>query len=113
MGQQVDIEKPTEPRDILRLMELKTGALFGAAAACGAMCADIDDAGVSRFYEWGKNLGVLFQRLDDIADGDGAADMALNRDAEVESLRAELRSLHSKPMPLAEAVYGIVVGEEA
>ena len=112
IGQQVDIEKPTGVCDILRLMELKTGALFGAAAACGAVCADIDDAGMSRFYEWGKKVGVLFQRLDDISDGDGIPDDYFNRDVEVQSLRAELQSLHTKPMTLTDAVYRVVVGEE-
>jgi len=52
MGQQVDIEKPTQPEDIQKLMELKTGALFGAAAACGAVCADADDEVMVRFYDW-------------------------------------------------------------
>lgn len=111
MGQQVDIEKPTQPHEILRLMELKTGALFGASAACGAICADLDDAGVKRFYEWGQKVGVLFQKLDDLHDGDGARDASFNRDTEVEGLRAELRSLHGKPMALTNAVYQAVVGE--
>jgi geranylgeranyl pyrophosphate synthase len=113
MGQQVDIEKPSDPKEILRLMELKTGALFGAAAACGAICSDRDDPGVRRFYEWGKKLGVLFQTLDDIRDGDGIADASFNRDTEIEALRGELRSLHDSPMPISEAVFRLIVGEEA
>lgn len=111
MGQQVDIEKPTEPREILRLMELKTGALFGAASACGALCGDMDDQSVNRFYEWGKNVGVLFQRLDDISDGDGAPDDSFNRDKEIEALRGELRSLRDAAMPVTEVVFRLIVGE--
>lgn len=112
VGQQVDIEKPTEPCQVERLMELKTGALFGASAACGAICADLDDGAVGRYLDWGRRLGVLFQRLDDIQDGDGVMDAPFNRDTEVESLRAELRSLHSRSMPLTEALFRIILGEE-
>lgn len=113
MGQQVDIDKPNKPAEIHRLMELKTGALFGASAACGAVCADADDATVTRFHEWGRKLGVLFQKLDDLSDGDGAAGVVFNKDKEVEALRGELRSLHDKAMPMTEAVYRAVVGEDS
>jgi farnesyl diphosphate synthase len=110
VGQHVDIEKPTDVATIHRLMELKTGALFGAAAACGAMCADCDDETTSRFDAWGTKVGVLFQKLDDVADGDGTAAATFNRDAEVSELRSELRSLCSSPLPLTEAVYEMIVG---
>lgn len=111
LGQQVDIEKPKEPSEIHRLMELKTGALFGASAACGAVCADQDDATTGRFFDWGRKLGVLFQKLDDLSDGDGVSGVAWERDKEVEVLRAELCSLHPGQMPLTEAVFAGVVGE--
>ena len=113
MGQQVDIEKPTEPLEIHRLMELKTGALFGASAACGAVCADRDDAVTGRFFEWGRKLGVLFQKLDDLSDGDGAPSLVCEKDKEIEDLRAELRSLHDTQMKLTEAVFNAVVGEDS
>ena len=112
MGQQVDIEKPTEPSAIHHLMELKTGALFGAAAASGAVCADTDDQVTTQFYVWGKKGGVLFQKLDDLADGDGTTDLTFNRDIEIEALLSELRALSAKPMHLTEAVYYTVVGQE-
>ena len=110
VGQQLDIENPTAPAFIHRLMELKTGALFGAAAACGAICADCDDEVTARFDAWGTKVGVLFQQLDDVADGDGAAAASFNRDAEVSELLSELRSLWSSPLPFTEAVYGMIVG---
>jgi geranylgeranyl pyrophosphate synthase len=112
MGQQVDIEKPTEPSAIHHLMELKTGALFGAAAASGAVCADTDDQVTTQFYVWGKKVGVLFQKLDDLADGDGTTDLNFNRNIEIEALLSELRALSAKPMHLTEAVYRTVVGQE-
>lgn len=112
MGQQVDIEKPTGAAEIHHLMELKTGALFGAAAASGAVCADADDQSTTQFYVWGKKLGVLFQKLDDLADGDGVKDVTFNKEIEIEALLGQLRSLSAKPMPLTEGVYRAVVGEE-
>jgi geranylgeranyl pyrophosphate synthase len=112
MGQQVDIDRPTDPKEIQRLMELKTGALFGAAAACGAICADCDDAMTERFYEWGKRVGVLFQRLDDLADGDGAPDTVWNKEGEIQELRTELSSLHPHPLPYTEGVYRMIIGEK-
>lgn len=111
MGQQVDIDRPAQPSEIHRLMELKTGALFGAAAACGAICADCDDAVTDRFYAWGMKVGVLFQRLDDLADGDGAAGVVWDKEGDIRDRLAELRSLDLRPLPHAEGVYRMIVGE--
>lgn len=112
IGQQVDIDRPTQPSEIHRLMELKTGALFGAAAACGAICADRDDAMTDRFYAWGMKVGVLFQRLDDLADGDGAAGVVWDKEREIRDLLVELRSLDLRSLPHAEGVYRMIVGEQ-
>ena len=111
VGQQVDIERPTDCDTRHRLMELKTGALFGAAAACGAICADCDDEATAHFEGWGTKVGVLFQKLDDVADGDGTAAASFNRDAEVADLLSQLKSLSSSRLPITEAVYGMIVGE--
>ena len=46
----------------------KTGALFVAAAAIGAMLANADGAAVRRFEIFAKNLGLAFQITDDILD---------------------------------------------
>jgi len=112
IGQQVDIDRPTGPHEIHRLMELKTGALFGAAAACGAICADIDDALTNRFYAWGMKVGVLFQRLDDLADGDGASADQWSRERETQALLTELRELNARSLPHTEEVYRMIVGEK-
>ena len=112
VGQQVDIDRPTTPSEIHRLMELKTGALFGAAAASGAVCADCDDAIVVRLQAWGMKVGVLFQKLDDIADGDGTSKVEWNREREISDLLSELRSLRSQPFLHTEAVYRMIAGEK-
>ena len=53
----------------------KTGALFVAAAAVGAMLANADPAAVHRIEVYAKNLGLAFQITDDVLDleGDEAA----------------------------------------
>lgn len=105
VGQQVDIEQPKTPEEVHRLMELKTGALFGVAAAAGAICADLTDEDTQRFYDWGVRVGVLFQRLDDIADGQVGYLGALDTVAETRVLLTELRGLRGHALPLAEEVF--------
>src|SRR5712691_1049397 len=46
----------------------KTGALFVAAAAVGAMLANISAAALQRIEVFAKNLGLAFQITDDILD---------------------------------------------
>lgn len=112
MGQQVDIDKPTDLAEVHRLMELKTGALFAAAAACGAICADTDDAATARFYTWGMKLGVLFQKLDDLADGDGIQGIPFEREKEIQDLYGQISALSGRAMPLTAGVFRALVGQE-
>ena len=46
----------------------KTGALFVAAAAVGAMLANADAATLRRIEVYAKNLGLAFQITDDVLD---------------------------------------------
>ena len=86
VGQQLDLESPRDETARLRMIELKTGALFGASLACGAICAGATDDVVEALKSWGVRLGVLFQKLDDVDDGE--------RDrSEVESVKAFSRAL--------------------
>lgn len=86
VGQQLDIESPRDEAQRSRMIELKTGALFGAAAACGAICAAATDDVVDGLNDWGVRLGVLFQKLDDVDDGERA-------ESELETVRAQGRKL--------------------
>ena len=54
--------------DYLRLAALKTGALFAAAAASGAIVAGGDEGMTRRMYEFGESFGIAFQIEDDIID---------------------------------------------
>lgn len=60
--------------DYLELAGLKTGALFGAAAASGAIVGGAKQRVIKDIYEFGRNLGIEFQMLDDILDLTGSSD---------------------------------------
>lgn len=51
--------------DYLRMVEGKTGALFGAAGEVGALCAGADLGTLAVARELGINMGVAFQIWDD------------------------------------------------
>jgi len=60
--------------DYVKLAGLKTGALFGAAAASGAIVAGAKPKLIKDMYEFGRNLGIEFQMVDDILDLTGSSD---------------------------------------
>lgn len=51
-----------------RIVSLKTASLFEAAARMGAMLAGAKDEVVEALAEYGYNLGIAFQVVDDILD---------------------------------------------
>ena len=61
--------------DVAGLTEMygqKTGALFVAALEAGARVAGVDDAWVKAVRDYGVNLGLAFQLLDDLLDTFGS-----------------------------------------
>ncbi|MGH7609701.1 MAG: polyprenyl synthetase family protein [Candidatus Dormibacteria bacterium] len=69
-GQQADIAATgTPPSDLgryLEMVERKTGALMGAAAALGAIAANAAAPTVEACQRFGRTLGVAFQLRDDM-----------------------------------------------
>ena len=59
--------KPSES-DYVNAAGLKTGSLFAGAAASGAIVGNATSRVVNDLYEYGYNLGVSFQVVDDILD---------------------------------------------
>ena len=59
--------------DYVRLAGLKTGALFGAAAASGAIVGGAKPRVVKEVYEFGRNLGIEYQMVDDVLDLTGSS----------------------------------------
>ncbi len=73
-GQAVDLHSEGSKLDFDTLEFIhsrKTGALFVAAAAVGAMLGNISAAALGRIEVFAKNLGLAFQITDDILDVTG------------------------------------------
>ena len=67
-GQQLDL---AGSGDLAVLHGLKTGALFTASIMCGLQAAGLPAAEHPPWRAFARELGLLFQVVDDILDGDG------------------------------------------
>jgi geranylgeranyl pyrophosphate synthase len=65
---QLSERESVSEQEYLKLAELKTGSLFSAAAACGAIAAGARERVVEAMGSYGLNLGVAFQIRDDVLD---------------------------------------------
>jgi geranylgeranyl diphosphate synthase type II len=70
-GQFLDITRADVALEDLH--RLKTGRLFAAAVGLGLWAADLPVADQAPWRAFGEELGVLFQAVDDVIDGDGYA----------------------------------------
>ena len=70
-GQYLDVTRADVA--LADLHALKTGRLFAAAVGLGLWAADVPAAGQTLWRAFGEELGVLFQAVDDVLDGDGYA----------------------------------------
>jgi len=72
-GQFIDVEgaAPEGPDGLRRLHELKTGRLIGASVECVLLLAGAPEPQTSAFRAFARELGVLFQIVDDILDVTG------------------------------------------
>jgi geranylgeranyl diphosphate synthase type II len=68
-GQYLDITG-TEP-DLAKLHRLKTGQLFAAPIACALWVAEVPEPEQKPWRAFANDVGLLFQIVDDILDGDG------------------------------------------
>ncbi len=59
--------------DLAELHRLKTGRLFAASVGLGLWAADVPEAEQAPWRAFGEELGLLFQIVDDVLDGDGYA----------------------------------------
>ena len=67
-GQLLDISQGSDRGDLWAIHQHKTGALFGASFAVGAIVAQLSEDKVSHARSSGECFGVLFQILDDLVD---------------------------------------------
>ncbi|MEM8936652.1 MAG: polyprenyl synthetase family protein [Pseudomonadota bacterium] len=78
-GQNMDLTARAGPlgeHDPEAVNHAKTGVLFVAALEIGAICANIRDARLSAFREFGRNFGQAYQLLDDFIDVYGDSEAA-------------------------------------
>lgn len=68
-GQYRDITGSAE--GLAELHRLKTGRLFVASVGLGTRVAGLDDREQAPWRAFGEELGLLFQIVDDVLDGDG------------------------------------------
>ena len=116
-GQAIDLREGQDIRDLERLEQvhaLKTGALYQASGAMGALLGGADDALVERLRRFGLAFGIAFQHADDVLDGDQPAlrQAALAR---VEVLVRECIELTAGLSAAADPLRGIArwVGDRA
>jgi geranylgeranyl diphosphate synthase type II len=71
-GQQYDMNFETLQNvsidDYLKMIELKTAVLLAASLKIGAVLANTSEENANHIYEFGRNLGIAFQLMDDILD---------------------------------------------
>ena len=101
-GQVADLEsegKPVSAPVLEYIHRSKTGALLTACTRCGALAARADAAQLQALTEFGRNLGLAFQVIDDILD--------------VTSSSAELGKTPGKDQQVKKATYPALYGIEA
>jgi geranylgeranyl diphosphate synthase, type II len=112
-GQYLDITG-TAP-DEATLHKLKTGCLFAASVGLALWVARVPDAAQAPWRAFGDELGLLFQIVDDILDGDGyvvthGVDGARRfADEAAERARERLTAIDADTSVLREIVDGLAV----
>jgi geranylgeranyl diphosphate synthase, type II len=110
-GQYLDITG-TAP-DEATLHKLKTGCLFAASVAVALWVAEVPEREQGPWRAFGDELGLLFQIVDDILDGDGyvlshGEDGARSlADEAAERAHARLRAIDADTSVLADIVSGL------
>ena len=100
--------------DELALSRLKTGRLFEAAVVCALEVAELGQRDRERWRDFAAEVGLLFQLVDDLIDGDGFAAAHGTREARrlasvtAERALAALDGLDAETSTLAEIVAGLV-----
>ncbi|HXH19372.1 MAG TPA: polyprenyl synthetase family protein [Chitinophagales bacterium] len=74
-GQQYDWNfqnaREVSVKDYLKMIEFKTAALLSCSLEVGAIIADADEVDAHHLFEFGRNIGICFQLLDDLLDAFG------------------------------------------
>jgi geranylgeranyl diphosphate synthase type II len=109
-GQQLDLEGGAE---LKRLHALKTGSLFSASVICALWAAEVPVEEHPPWRAFAGELGLLFQVVDDVLDGDGfvltVGEDGARRlaDEAAERAQAQLAEIAVDTTVLAEIVGGL------
>ena len=112
-GQHRDITGDDD--DLGSVERLKTGRLLSASVGLGLHAAGVPDAEQGPWRAFGDELGLLFQVVDDILDGDGFAERLGVEEARrladdaAERARARLADVDADTAVLRELVDGLAV----
>jgi geranylgeranyl diphosphate synthase type II len=112
-GQYLDVTGAQMQLD--ELHRLKTGRLFAAAVGLGLWSAGLPAEHQGPWRAFGEELGVLFQAVDDVLDGDGyAAELGPDgarrvADEAAQRAHARLAALDADTRVLGELVDGLAV----
>ena len=110
-GQQLDLEG-SAPLD--ELHALKTGALFSASVMCALWAADVPVSEHGPWRAFAGELGLLFQIVDDVLDGDGyVLEVGAERARRLADEAAERAQARLAEIDADTSVLGEIVGELA
>jgi geranylgeranyl diphosphate synthase type II len=77
IGQQLDMDFETKDDvsipEYIKMIELKTAVLLGAALKMGALIGNANDSDAEHLYQFGINFGIAFQLQDDVLDVFGSS----------------------------------------
>jgi geranylgeranyl diphosphate synthase type II len=110
-GQQLDLEGG---HDLAELHRLKTGALFSASVMCGVWAAGVPSAEHGPWRAFAAELGLLFQVVDDILDGDGyVLEVGAERSRQLADAAAERADARLAEIPADTSVLADLVARLA
>jgi geranylgeranyl diphosphate synthase, type II len=110
-GQQLDLQGGVA---LDQLHALKTGALFSASVMCGLWAAEVPLSEHGPWREFAAELGLLFQIVDDLLDGDGyVLDVGEDGARHLADEAAERAQARLAEIDADTSVLGEIVGELA
>ena len=114
-GQQEDIEFETREevseQDYIEMIAGKTSAMFETCARTGAILADADRETIENMAEWGLNLGLCFQLMDDLIDVTGDTEtLGKPAGSDIVQGKMTLIAIHAKQSDEALPNFKIVFG---
>lgn len=96
-GQMIDLKAENEPlpmQEIIRMQQMKTGALIVFSCEAGAILAKVKDERRDALVKYANDIGLAFQIVDDLLDVEGSSE-AIGKTAgkDVDAGKATLVSL--------------------